>query len=436
MRIPMGIICIGIIQLVLLIVSAHIISVSLLSLHSRLLAADALLMVAQAANLVLLMQRINSYAGAFQEKDGGRLAVIQVVLLAAQLARLIWLLHNMQENHRKLKTPGSIREAVDYLPGGICFSTPSGRTVLSNYKINNLSYQLTGRTVINALTLWDELQRLDAANGCVKLYEPWIDNAKSGEDEVNRLVFLFPDRSIWLFRKEELSEQAPHYIQLEVTDITELYRYSKELYDNNQRLAEQSKRQQDLLDNIVEINREAEILAMKMKIHDELGQSILATKQHLSGGTLPEYSSYLNDMWNDTIRRLSDFTRFDSGETVSPEIELRKAADMIGCHINIEGDKPKRRRATLLFYAMVREALTNAVRHSNATMLDVIITPEARGYCVVISDNGSTQVSSVSEGNGLGNLRNRLEQEGATLKVVCADGVTLVAKFPAERDGW
>ena len=88
-----------------------------------------------------------------------------------------------------------------------------------------------------------------------------------------------------------------------------------------------------------------------------------------------------------------------------------------------------------LLYAAIREGLTNAVRHADATELTVKIDPNGQRYHIEISDNGGVPVSKITEGNGLGALRQRLEQEGASLEVLCDGSVTLLVEIPADCDG-
>ena len=265
------------------------------------------------------------------------------------------------------------------------------------------------------------------------------------------MYFSLPDSSIWQFKMDELTDRIPNYIQMEATEITDLYRYSKTLYDNNVRLSDQYRRQQAILENIVEINHEKEILATKIRLHDDLGRSLLTTKQHLFNQTLNENITTLTEIWNTTIRNLTDVTQLYANSDASPELELQKAADMIGCRIIFSGDRPSGRRTPLLFYAAVREALTNAVKHAGATQLNVNTTATDRGYHVEISDNGQGrgmyELSAgsggktaqpppcpvISEGSGLGTLRQKLEQEGATLEFKCTGRVTLILELPAER---
>ena len=429
-----GVLVFGALQLLFLIIYIYLIAFMQMYYKVRVSGADALLILLQLLNMILLPRYVIGYDGFFLAAAGSYnlLFAAQVAFISVLLFRLICLFQKALKYHRELLKPQSIRETIDFLPGGISFSTPDGRPILTNHRMNELIYKLTGHTMVNTRSAWVELQQLDSANGCVKLKDPWISLCYEGEISDESVFFLFTDGSIWMFRKEELTDQIPHSTQLAAADISDLYKYSKKLYQNNQRLAKQHERQQNILANIIQINREKEILSTKMRIHDDLGRSILTTKQYLSNHTIAANTPYLMEIWNNTIRNLVDFTRIYTDTEISPEIELQKAADMIGCHIDFRGDRPNDRKTGLLLYATVREALTNAVMHANASRLNVIIEPDPFGYHVEISDNGIIPVAGIVEGNGLGNLRKRLEQEGATLEIKCTDGVVLIVDLPAE----
>jgi signal transduction histidine kinase len=277
-------------------------------------------------------------------------------------------------NYRQeLLLPQSIRETIDDLPGGICFSEPSGKLILTNHMMNKLVYQLTGSTIMNLKTTWDELKQCSNSENYHEIEKYLLeDNIKDISDE--RMFFSFPDKTVWRFQKEILCGEDYDYIQLYATDITKLYENSKELYENNQRLALQYERMRILLSNIVKINQEKELLSAKMRIHDDLGQVIISTKQYLSDLKLPEKITSLVDNWNKVIQNLSDFTNLNNNIETSPEDELIKAAQMIGCSIVINGERPVDRKSMLLFYAAIREALTNAVLHAKANQLNIDIS--------------------------------------------------------------
>jgi len=393
---------------------------------------DILMSTVQVINLVFLLQLIIGPDKVLLSGMGNHFPVmiIESVFFCLILLRFLLLFRIVIKRRQKPLIPQSIRETINHLPGGICFATLSGKPILTNFKMNELFGMLTGHTIMNALVSWEELRTLEPTNGCAKLDNEWIDQDRKNEAHDETLFFSFPDSSIWRFQKEALMDREPHYIQLEATEASDLYRYSKELFDNNQRLEQQYQRQQNLLTNIVEINHEKEILQAKMRIHDDLGKSILTTKQHLFSQTLSENAALLTEVWMNTILGLEGFGYASADTETSPEIELQRSAEMIGCRINFNGARPVERKTALLFYAIVREALTNAVLHANANELKVDIHTTERGYHVETSDNGSTLVSTITEGSGLSNLRKRLEQEGATLEVKYEDGVVLVVELP------
>ena len=314
-----------------------------------------------------------------------------------------------------------IKKAIDSYPGGICFSALNGRVILVNEKMNKLMLELTGHTILNAKAAWEELANFANNGKAEKLTQSWLPKDSNNENEnIHRQMFFrFSDRSV---RRFELRFLDSNTVQIEAAEITELYRLSEELYENTIRLQEMQKRQKALLDSIVEVNLNKEILAAKMHIHDKLGHCLLATTKAIT---------------EDSLAEIRDFSNIPTVWTVpdsSLQSELMQVAELIGCKVIFLGEQPTQRKALQLLYAAVREALTNAVRHADATELTVKIEQRKECYHIEISNNGNVSVSSITEGNGLSALRQRLEQEGATLKVLCDNSVSLLVDIPFDFD--
>jgi anti-sigma regulatory factor (Ser/Thr protein kinase) len=331
---------------------------------------------------------------------------------------------------RRETIPQAIREAVDFCPGGLCFSMPDGRPILVNRQMNRLAAALTGHTVLDAEALWTELCGLRGSGGCRRLEKPW---AVSGDGaEGGLLGFSLPDGTTWQFRRETLTDGARTYVQTEAADITELYSLSAELYEKNRKLRELQDRQRKLLANIVQVNREKELLSVKMRVHDEFGRCLISTTQALQSGALAQDGGAIAKSWEDAIRDLTNIPLEDAADA-SQEAELMQVAGMIGCRVEFIGERPSDRNASRLLYAAMREALTNAVRHAGADKLSVSITESAGAYRVEISDNGRVCAGPVTEGDGLSNLRRRLEQEGAVMNISYRDGVILTLELPCGK---
>ena len=324
-----------------------------------------------------------------------------------------------------------IKKAIDSYPGGICFSALDGRVILVNEKMNQLMLELTGHTILNAKVTWEELANFASNGKAEKLTQSWLPKDPDKESIHQQLFFRFSDSSVWRF---ELRFLASNTVQIEAAEITELYRLSEELYENTIRLQDMQKRQKALLDGIVEVNLNKEILTAKMHIHDELGHCLLATTKAITEDSLAENADTLRKSWNSTIQDFSNISTVWTVPDSSLQPELMQVAELIGCKVIFLGEQPKSRKALQLLYAAIREALTNAVRHVNATELMVKIEQDEKSYHIEISDNGSVSVSSITEGNGLSALRQRLEQEGASLKVLCDNSVSLIIDIPFDLD--
>lgn len=324
-----------------------------------------------------------------------------------------------------------IKKAIDSYPGGICFSALDGRVILANEKMNKLILELTGHTILNAKVTWEELANFASNGKAEKLTQSWLPKDPDKESIHQQLFFRFSDSSVWRFELRFLDSNT---VQIEAAEITELYRLSEELYENTIRLQDMQKRQKALLDSIVEVNLNKEILTAKMHIHDELGHCLLATTKAITEDSLAENADTLRKSWNSTIQDFSNISTVWTVPDFSLQSELMQVAELIGCKVVFLGEQPKSRKALQLLYAAIREALTNAVRHANATELMVKIEQDEKSYHIEISDNGSVSVSSITEGNGLSALRQRLEQEGDSLEVCCNGSVSLLVDIHFDFD--
>ncbi|MDP4094171.1 MAG: sensor histidine kinase [Bacillota bacterium] len=85
----------------------------------------------------------------------------------------------------------------------------------------------------------------------------------------------------------------------------------------------------------------------------------------------------------------------------------------------------------------IKEALTNASRHSKATQIVISIDINETFMRLLIKDNGRG-CSTVKEGMGLGGMRERVANAGGTMSVTSDDGFMIVCVLPGfnrERSG-
>jgi signal transduction histidine kinase len=87
-------------------------------------------------------------------------------------------------------------------------------------------------------------------------------------------------------------------------------------------------------------------------------------------------------------------------------------------------------------YRIVQEALTNVIRHANATAVVIAIAVDERALHVCISDNGTTAPATVVPGSGLVGMNERARLLGGALRATPepTGGFTVEATLPLEKE--
>lgn len=107
--------------------------------------------------------------------------------------------------------------------------------------------------------------------------------------------------------------------------------------------------------------------------------------------------------------------------------------------LDLDRDIP--RECKLAILGITEEAVTNIIRHSNGTRVQVILH-ENRDFCTLsISDNGSVSEeirqrvrSGLTDGIGLSNIRERARSCGGDAYFYTDDGFTVYARLPVREE--
>ena len=318
-------------------------------------------------------------------------------------------------------TLDSIREALDNLPRGLCFSDEKGIPLLINRKMYQLAEEATGKLCRNAEEMWREILELEGQKCIEPLYKG------------NISAFRWTDGNIWQFSRTELTLQNQRYIQTTATDITRLYTLTEELEKNNSVLDKQYKRLKNLLNEIVQITQEEAILASKVKIHKELGECLLAARRYLILKQPDKDIFKFFEQWHEIITFMESKLKEEKKTSDYAMRELIEAACALGCTITFEGGTQEDAGHYPILKNAIREAMTNAVRHAGANELTVHMDIEDNTLYAVMKDNGNRLITSISEGSGLSTLRSRIEQAGGNMEIRCGGGVELHIKLPVKE---
>ena len=133
------------------------------------------------------------------------------------------------------------------------------------------------------------------------------------------------------------------------------------------------------------------------------------------------------DARQDKLENLIDRMREHAEETLTPkDILLDLQVDQLAMHKNV----PSQVRQSL--YLIYKEAITNAAKHSTGDKVSVKLQKlGTNGLEMTIHDNGQVKIKDYkTTGSGLGNMRMRATQIGATFQVDTANGFLISIQLP------
>ncbi|SFQ15759.1 hypothetical protein SAMN05216343_12718 [Oscillibacter sp. PC13] len=305
------------------------------------------------------------------------------------------------------------KDAFDNLPSGVCFFDRNGIVTLCNRQMHRLIFALTGRDLQSLY----ELREL--MNGSPR------QGLRDGD------VFLPEGGGAWRFSEEHIeTAKGGHYTQIVASNVTELYQKQKELERDNRQLEEAGTRLRRLSANITAVIREEEILSMKMRVHDDIGRSVIATRQLLRQNR-PAGELDLS-AWKSAIRLLKRDS--ESAKDKDALDQIMDAAAGIGIKVHIDGELPSDTAAAYLLLTAMRECATNAVRHALATELYVKLNSGDGVAAARITNNGRPPGGEITEGGGLGSLRVRMEKAGGEMLVRCTPVYELTVFVPLAKE--
>ncbi len=226
------------------------------------------------------------------------------------------------------------------------------------------------------------------------------------------------------------------------------------------KLAEQevrnSREQLRNLSAYLESVREEERTHIAREIHDELGQVMTALKMDLSwlSKRLPKEQepllektksmSKLVDMTVQTVQRISAELRpgllDDLGLVAAIEWQTGQFRERTGIEceaaLDLDGISLDRERSTM-FFRILQEALTNVVRHAEATKVEIGLTRREHKLLLKVRDNGKgITYSKVHEATSFGliGMRERAHRFQGKVKIrgIQNKGTVLVVSMPLE----
>ena len=181
--------------------------------------------------------------------------------------------------------------------------------------------------------------------------------------------------------------------------------------------------------NVVTLTREEETLSMKMRVHDNLGYSVLATQRMLMRESEEDRDMFLSQ-WKQTLDLLNKDNESVEGEQLHRQVQER--AKVLGVKIIYTGEKVWESHISELMDIILIEALSNCVRHAGARELYVKCSIEEQEWVMVLTDNGRKPEKNIKEGGGLSGIRKRVEQCGGSMRIAADPRFSITVKLLRE----
>lgn len=200
------------------------------------------------------------------------------------------------------------------------------------------------------------------------------------------------DEQIRMDRMEQIKNQEA---DIKVATLAERNRIAREIHDNVGHMLTRSILQVGALKVINKDKGMAEQLDMLQETLDSAMQNIRKSVHDIKDEAV-DFEITVNGLINEYD---SPEITFDNGLTSELSKEIKYC-----------------------FISVIKEALTNVVKHSNADKVEIILREHPALYQLMIKDNGTGIKGIQGEGIGLMNMRERVEALGGNINISHEDG--------------
>lgn len=325
----------------------------------------------------------------------------------------------LYKKSRDMITTRSIKESIDLLPDGVCFSTDRGMPILMNSRMRQLCTEFTGEGLMDTEKFWRDLRNGNVRKGIRPLKQ-------------REAAFIDTNGQVWDFRRSRLSYGGEKVTEISAVNITTQYHLHKELVARYERLNDVNSRLHHFSEEVEKVTREKEILAAKIKLHDEIGRSLLILRSYLTETPEKRDRSRLLPLWQYIVTSMQEGTILKERE--DSLLLLKKEAADFNVDIFLEGLLPANPSVRNVIFAAVRECAGNTAKHARGDRLFITIHDTEENTEVFITNNGNAPGGSIHETGGLKNLRKMVEERGGSMQIKSSPVFVLHLCFP-ERGG-
>lgn len=340
----------------------------------------------------------------------------------------------------------SVKEAFDTFPEGLAIGKEHGGILLINQRMRSIMQekgltpgQRSSRLRISFRRMMrrEALAKRDQDKESKTLFS-WLLDEKQKDKKVQekeRALQTFSSAGkVYRYKEEAFELGNEDCRQILVNDITKEDQLIHEIKQKNAELQESNQQLMTLLSNIEEIETEKESSRMRNRIHDIMGQrlSILhGTLQQMDRKATPPPLEELIDLLEDMVYDLREPELFHAENRFR---YIQNTAEIVGTKLIKEGEIPEDEKIANVLLQVLREAVTNAIRHGQADLIRSKFFEDEEKWYLEIVNNGAAPVNRLKEGEGIRGMRHKLESISGSLEIRSDEYFSLSIEVPKAKE--
>jgi len=193
---------------------------------------------------------------------------------------------------------------------------------------------------------------------------------------------------------------------------------NKEIKEKNKLLEDNIEKTLWTMENMEEIEKEKSLQKLKSKYHDIIGQNLSILHQYLISNKntkedIEDIKFMINKMFVDIEDTENPFLNLEN---------LIKVHKNLGIDVVIRGALPDDEEKGIVFFEIIREAVTNAIKHANSNKISIYITQNEEITTMIINNNGRKPNETIIEHDGIKGMRKRVEKIKGEININTKEG--------------
>lgn len=308
-------------------------------------------------------------------------------------------------------------EAMNNLPEGIlCYNKEGTIEILNDAMRQVLSSLGLSTDLADARTLADDLHKRGEH---LKINDPRYRQS---------LRVDLPNDSARLFVFETIEVKGKPHLLIIAYDITEEEHLNRQLRDTNRKLQIAQDELRESLEDVQSVAENDALLYLHSRVHDIIGQRLSILHRYLEDGAQSEESfAQIRPLLNSI---LDDLENDEASDSKAELYAISYAFSLISVKVEVEGELPDDPAISAAFVQVIREASTNAVKHAQASRIQVVLAENPQEYTLTISNNGEPFTGELHQGKGLPGMARAIVSVGGQLTLQTQGIFTLQATVP------